>query len=146
MSKSKAVAAKAGRKRRRDGAGFSVPAAAEEIGVSYKTLREAIALKQVHSDPLRRPRARDEKRSRSAQANLRFVKMDSPPRARPRPAPGTAGLRAIPSLQRLPRQRRRWGSDQRSLIYWNDLYIGRAVPVVNGHQRAGTSVMATAPP
>lgn len=34
-------------KRRRDGAGFSVPAAAEEIGVSYKTLREAIDQDQV---------------------------------------------------------------------------------------------------
>lgn len=36
-------------KRHRDGAGFSVPAAAEEVGVSYKTLREAIALKQVRT-------------------------------------------------------------------------------------------------
>ena len=34
-------------KRRRDGAGYSVPAAAEEIGVSYKTLREAIEKNQV---------------------------------------------------------------------------------------------------
>jgi excisionase family DNA binding protein len=34
-------------KRRRDGAGYSVPAAAEALGVSYKTLREAIARKQV---------------------------------------------------------------------------------------------------
>ena len=49
MSKSNAVAAEAGKKRRRDGAGFSVPAAAEAIGVSYKTLREAIALKQVQT-------------------------------------------------------------------------------------------------
>jgi excisionase family DNA binding protein len=47
MSKSKAIAVNAGRKRHRAGAGFSVPAAAEEIGVSYKTLREAIALEQV---------------------------------------------------------------------------------------------------
>jgi excisionase family DNA binding protein len=47
MSKSKAVAVESKIKRRRDGAGFSVPAAAEEIGVSYKTLREAIALDQV---------------------------------------------------------------------------------------------------
>jgi hypothetical protein len=46
MSKSKAVG-DAGKKRRRKGAGFSIPAAAEEIGVSYKTLREAIALEQV---------------------------------------------------------------------------------------------------
>ena len=60
MSQSKAVAAEAGRKRRRAGAGFSVPAAAEEIGVSYKTLREAIALKQVARDPLRPHRARAE--------------------------------------------------------------------------------------
>jgi hypothetical protein len=37
------------KKRRRDGAGYSVPAAAEEIGVSYKTLREAIALNQVRT-------------------------------------------------------------------------------------------------
>lgn len=34
-------------KRRRDGAGYSVPAAAEEVGVSYKTLREAIEQRQV---------------------------------------------------------------------------------------------------
>jgi excisionase family DNA binding protein len=47
MSQSKVV--EAGRKRRRAGAGFSVPAAADEIGVSYKTLREAIALKQVRT-------------------------------------------------------------------------------------------------
>ena len=32
------------KKRRREGAGFSVPVAAEEIGVTYKTLREAIAM------------------------------------------------------------------------------------------------------
>jgi excisionase family DNA binding protein len=37
------------KKRRRDGAGYSVPAAAEAIGVSYKTLREAIDLKQVRT-------------------------------------------------------------------------------------------------
>src|SRR5262245_21875445 len=37
------------KKRRRDGAGFSVPAAAEEIGVSYKTLRDAIELNQVRT-------------------------------------------------------------------------------------------------
>jgi excisionase family DNA binding protein len=37
------------KKRRRDGAGYSVPAAAEEIGVSYKTLRDAIALNQVRA-------------------------------------------------------------------------------------------------
>jgi hypothetical protein len=48
MNKSKVVAVKARKKRRRKGAGFSIPAAAEEIGVSYKTLREAIALKQVY--------------------------------------------------------------------------------------------------
>ena len=35
------------KKRYRDGAGFSVPAAAEEIGVSYKTLRTAITQQQV---------------------------------------------------------------------------------------------------
>jgi hypothetical protein len=35
------------RKRRRDGAGFSIPGAAEELGVSYKTLRDAIAMDQV---------------------------------------------------------------------------------------------------
>jgi excisionase family DNA binding protein len=35
------------KKRRRDGAGYSVPAAAEEIGVSYKTLRAAIDMNQV---------------------------------------------------------------------------------------------------
>ena len=45
MSKSEPVV----RKRRRDGAGYSVPAAAEEIGVSYKTLRDAIAMKQVRA-------------------------------------------------------------------------------------------------
>jgi len=33
--------------KRRSGAGFSIPAAAEELGVSYKTLRDAIALGQV---------------------------------------------------------------------------------------------------
>jgi hypothetical protein len=37
------------KKRRRDGAGYSVPAAAEEIGVSYKTLRDAIDLNQVRT-------------------------------------------------------------------------------------------------
>jgi excisionase family DNA binding protein len=37
------------KKRRRDGAGYSVPAAAEEIGVSYKTLRDAIELNQVRT-------------------------------------------------------------------------------------------------
>jgi excisionase family DNA binding protein len=37
------------KKRRRDGAGFSVPAAAEEIGVSYKVLRDAIELNQVRT-------------------------------------------------------------------------------------------------
>jgi excisionase family DNA binding protein len=36
-------------KRRRDGAGFSVPAAAEEIGVSYKAMREAIDKNQVRT-------------------------------------------------------------------------------------------------
>lgn len=35
------------KKRRRDGAGFSIPGAAEELGVSYKTLRDAIDLGQV---------------------------------------------------------------------------------------------------
>jgi excisionase family DNA binding protein len=35
------------KRRRVDGAGYFVPAAAEALGVSYKTLREAIALKQV---------------------------------------------------------------------------------------------------
>ena len=45
MSKSEPVV----KKRRRDGAGFSVPAAAEEIGVSYKTLRDAIEMKQVRA-------------------------------------------------------------------------------------------------
>ena len=35
------------KKRRRDGAGYSIPAAAEEMGVSYKTLREAIERRQV---------------------------------------------------------------------------------------------------
>jgi len=37
------------RKRRRDGAGFSIPAAAEELGISYKTLRDAIAMGQVRA-------------------------------------------------------------------------------------------------
>jgi excisionase family DNA binding protein len=37
------------KKRRRDGAGFSIPAAAEEIGVSYKTLRDAIEMEQVRT-------------------------------------------------------------------------------------------------
>jgi excisionase family DNA binding protein len=37
------------KKRRRDGAGFSVPAAAEEVGVSYKALRDAIELNQVRT-------------------------------------------------------------------------------------------------
>jgi excisionase family DNA binding protein len=37
------------KKRRRDGAGYSIPAAAEEIGVSYKTLRDAIELNQVRA-------------------------------------------------------------------------------------------------
>jgi excisionase family DNA binding protein len=37
------------KKRRRDGAGYSVPAAAEEIGVSYKTLRDAIEMNQVRA-------------------------------------------------------------------------------------------------
>ena len=60
MSKSNAVAVESGKKRRRDGAGFSVPAAAEEIGVSYKTLREAIALKQVRVIRFGAPRARAE--------------------------------------------------------------------------------------
>ena len=32
------------KKRRRDGAGFSIPAAAEEIGVSYNMLRDAIEM------------------------------------------------------------------------------------------------------
>ena len=36
-------------KRRRDGAGLSVPAAAEELNVSYKTLREAIEKDQVRT-------------------------------------------------------------------------------------------------
>jgi excisionase family DNA binding protein len=36
-------------RRRRDGAGFSVPAAAEEMGISYKTLREAIDRGQVRA-------------------------------------------------------------------------------------------------
>ena len=35
-------------KRHRDGAGFSIPAAAEAIGVSPKTLRTAIVQQQVH--------------------------------------------------------------------------------------------------
>jgi excisionase family DNA binding protein len=35
------------RKRRRDGAGFSVPAAAEAVGVSYKAMRAAIEKNQV---------------------------------------------------------------------------------------------------
>lgn len=39
------------KKRRRDGAGYSVPAAAEECGVSYKAMREAIARKQVRVIP-----------------------------------------------------------------------------------------------
>jgi excisionase family DNA binding protein len=37
------------KKRRRDGAGYSVPAAAEEIGISYKTLRDAIEMNQVRA-------------------------------------------------------------------------------------------------
>jgi excisionase family DNA binding protein len=39
------------RKRRRDGAGFSIPGAAEELGISYKTLRDAIAMGQVRCVP-----------------------------------------------------------------------------------------------
>jgi hypothetical protein len=46
VSKSEPAAKK---KRRRDGAGYSVPAAAEEIGVSYKAMREAIARNQVRT-------------------------------------------------------------------------------------------------
>jgi hypothetical protein len=46
VSKSEPVVKK---KRRRDGAGYSVPGAAEEIGVSYKTLREAIERNQVRT-------------------------------------------------------------------------------------------------
>jgi len=37
------------KKRRRYGAGYSVPAAAEAVGVSYKTLRDAIELNQVRT-------------------------------------------------------------------------------------------------
>ena len=37
------------KKRRRNGAGFSVPGAAEEVGVSYKAMRGAIELKQVRT-------------------------------------------------------------------------------------------------
>jgi len=37
------------KKRHRDGAGFSIPGAAEELGISYKTLRDAIALGQVRA-------------------------------------------------------------------------------------------------
>ena len=37
------------KKRRRDGAGYSVPGAAEAVGVSYKTMREAIAKNQVRT-------------------------------------------------------------------------------------------------
>ena len=33
--------------RRRSGAGYSIPAAADQLDVSYKTLRTAIALKQA---------------------------------------------------------------------------------------------------
>ena len=33
--------------RRRSGAGYSIPAAAEQLNVAYKTLRAAIALKQA---------------------------------------------------------------------------------------------------
>lgn len=46
MSKFEPAAKK---KRRRDGAGYSVPAAAEEVGVSYKALREAIERNQVRT-------------------------------------------------------------------------------------------------
>jgi hypothetical protein len=35
--------------RRRTGAGYSIPAAAEELDVPYKTLREAIDRKQVQT-------------------------------------------------------------------------------------------------
>ena len=35
------------KKRRRDGAGYSLPAAAEELGVSYKTLLDAVQLGHV---------------------------------------------------------------------------------------------------
>jgi hypothetical protein len=34
-------------KRRRNGAGYSIPAAADELDVPYKALRTAIALKQA---------------------------------------------------------------------------------------------------
>jgi hypothetical protein len=35
--------------RRRNGAGYSIPAAAEELGVPYKTLRKAIELAQANT-------------------------------------------------------------------------------------------------
>ena len=35
--------------RRRDGAGYSIPAAAAELAVSYKVLRRAIELKQART-------------------------------------------------------------------------------------------------
>jgi hypothetical protein len=37
--------------RRRTGAGYSIPAAAEELDVPYKTLRKAIELKQAKTIP-----------------------------------------------------------------------------------------------
>jgi excisionase family DNA binding protein len=37
------------KKRRRTGAAFSIPGAAEEIGVSYKTMRDAIEMNQVRT-------------------------------------------------------------------------------------------------
>jgi hypothetical protein len=37
------------RPRRRSGAGYSIPAAAEELDVPYKTLREAIRLSQART-------------------------------------------------------------------------------------------------
>ena len=36
-------------KRRRNGAGYSVPAAADELGVPYKSLRKAIKRGQAHT-------------------------------------------------------------------------------------------------
>ena len=60
-----------GSKRRRDGAGYSVPAAADEIGVSYKTLREAIAMKQVRTIKFGGWFASRERRSRASKRSFR---------------------------------------------------------------------------
>jgi len=71
------------KKRRRDGAGYSVPAAAEEIGVSYKTLRDAIEMNQVRAIKFGRI-------TRVPKARSRVSKKCSHKRKRPRRRPPRA--------------------------------------------------------